>query len=87
MAAKFELFKGKTGDFRFHLKAANGEIIRDSLVEQLVDAPAVFGVRSVSSPIMKRIATSRRSSACPSGPRRTVRPSLRQRKSIYPRPM
>lgn len=27
MAAKFELFKDKSGDFRFHLKAANGEII------------------------------------------------------------
>jgi uncharacterized protein YegP (UPF0339 family) len=27
MAAKFELLKGKSGDFRFHLKAANGEII------------------------------------------------------------
>jgi len=27
MAAKFELFKDKGGDFRFHLKAANGEII------------------------------------------------------------
>lgn len=27
MAAKFEIFKGKAGDFRFHLKAANGEII------------------------------------------------------------
>ncbi len=27
MAAKFEIFKSKSGDFRFHLKAANGEII------------------------------------------------------------
>jgi uncharacterized protein YegP (UPF0339 family) len=27
MAAKFELFKDKGGDFRFHLKAANGKII------------------------------------------------------------
>jgi uncharacterized protein len=26
-AAKFEIFKSKSGDFRFHLKAANGEII------------------------------------------------------------
>jgi uncharacterized protein YegP (UPF0339 family) len=26
-AAKFELFKDKGGDFRFHLKAANGVII------------------------------------------------------------
>ena len=30
MAAKFELFKDKGGDFRFHLKAANGEIIAAS---------------------------------------------------------
>ncbi|HTQ21220.1 YegP family protein [Mycobacterium sp.] len=27
MAAKFEIFKDKAGEFRFHLKAANGEII------------------------------------------------------------
>ena len=26
MAAKFELFKDKSGDFRFHLKAANSEV-------------------------------------------------------------
>ena len=27
MAGKFEIDKDKTGEFRFHLKAANGEII------------------------------------------------------------
>ena len=27
MAAKFEVFKGKGGDFRFRLKAANGKVI------------------------------------------------------------
>ena len=27
MAAKFEIFKGKGGDFRFRLKAANGKVI------------------------------------------------------------
>jgi len=27
MAAKFEIFKDKKGEFRFHLKADNGEII------------------------------------------------------------
>ena len=27
MAAKFEVFKGKSGDFRFRLKAANGKVI------------------------------------------------------------
>ncbi|HYB82713.1 MAG TPA: DUF1508 domain-containing protein [Mycobacterium sp.] len=30
MAAKFELSKDKSGKFRFHLKAANGEIIAAS---------------------------------------------------------
>ena len=27
MAAKFEVFKGKAGDFRFRLKAPNGKVI------------------------------------------------------------
>ena len=30
MTAKFELFKDIAGQFRFHLKAANGEIIAAS---------------------------------------------------------
>lgn len=30
MTAKFELFKDTVGQFRFHLKAANGEIIAAS---------------------------------------------------------
>ena len=30
MAAKFEICKDKAGKFRFHLKAANGEIIAAS---------------------------------------------------------
>ena len=30
MTAKFELFKDSAGKFRFHLKAANGEIIAAS---------------------------------------------------------
>lgn len=30
MAAKFEINKDKSGKFRFHLKAANGEIIAAS---------------------------------------------------------
>jgi hypothetical protein len=29
MAGKFELFKDKSGEFRFHLKAANGEACAD----------------------------------------------------------
>jgi hypothetical protein len=28
--AKFEIFKDKRGEFRFHLKAANGEVIASS---------------------------------------------------------
>ena len=30
MAAKFEIIKDKRGEYRFHLKAANGEIIASS---------------------------------------------------------
>lgn len=30
MAAKFEIFKDKGGQFRFNLKAANGEVIASS---------------------------------------------------------
>lgn len=30
MAAKFEISKDKAGKFRFHLKAANGEIVAAS---------------------------------------------------------
>ncbi len=30
MASKFELFEDKAGKFRFHLKAANGEIVLES---------------------------------------------------------
>lgn len=30
MSAKFEMYKDKAGEFRFRLKAANGEIIASS---------------------------------------------------------
>ncbi|MCT8335655.1 YegP family protein [Leptospira sp. 85282-16] len=30
MAAKFEIYKDKAGEFRFRLKASNGEIIASS---------------------------------------------------------
>ena len=30
MAGKFEIIKDKRGEYRFHLKAANGEIIASS---------------------------------------------------------
>ncbi|MGO9155592.1 YegP family protein [Mycobacterium sp.] len=30
MSGKFEIFKDKSGEFRFHLKAPNGEIIASS---------------------------------------------------------
>lgn len=48
MAAKFELAKDKAGQFRFHLKAANGEIIA---VSQAYDtkAGAEKGVESVKA--------------------------------------
>lgn len=30
MAAKFEIFKDSANEFRFHLKAANGEVVAQS---------------------------------------------------------
>lgn len=46
MAAHFEIYKDKAGEFRFHLKAANGEII---LVSEgyKQHASAVHGIESV----------------------------------------
>ncbi len=54
MAAKFEISKDKSGKYRFHLKAANGEIIAAS---QAYDtrAGAEKGIQSVktSAPVAK----------------------------------
>lgn len=48
MAAHFEIYKDKAGEFRFHLKAANGEII---LVSEgyKQHASAVHGIESVKT--------------------------------------
>lgn len=46
MAAKFELFTDKGGQFRFNLKAANGEIIASSEAYSS-KASALNGIESV----------------------------------------
>jgi uncharacterized protein YegP (UPF0339 family) len=46
MAAKFELFTDKAGKYRFHLKAANGEIIAASQAYES-KASARTGIESV----------------------------------------
>jgi uncharacterized protein len=48
MAAKFELSKDKAGKFRFHLKAANGEIIAASQGYE-TKASAEKGIESVKT--------------------------------------
>jgi len=48
MAAKFEIIKDKSGEFRFHLKAANGEIIAASQGYK-TKASALNGVESVKN--------------------------------------
>ncbi|HKI41615.1 MAG: YegP family protein [Mycobacterium sp.] len=46
MAAKFEISKDKAGKFRFHLKAANGEIIAASQGYE-TKASAEKGIESI----------------------------------------
>ncbi len=46
MAGKFELFKDKNGEIRWHLKAANGEIVASSQGYKTRDA-AEKGIASV----------------------------------------
>ncbi|PBC51551.1 DUF1508 domain-containing protein [Rhodococcus sp. ACPA1] len=46
MTAKFELFKDAAGKFRFHLKAANGEIIAASQ-RYTAKAAAQTGIASI----------------------------------------
>jgi uncharacterized protein YegP (UPF0339 family) len=48
MAGKFELFKDKSGDFRWHLKAANGEIVASSQGYK-TRAAAEKGIESVKA--------------------------------------
>jgi uncharacterized protein YegP (UPF0339 family) len=46
MAAKFEVFKGKDGDFRFRLKAANGKVIAQGQGYKSKDA-CLKGIESI----------------------------------------
>jgi uncharacterized protein len=46
MAAKFEIFKDKGGEFRFNLKAGNGEVIASS-EGYASKASAQHGIESV----------------------------------------
>ncbi len=48
MAGTFELFKDARGEFRFHLKAANGEIVASS-EGYGSKASAENGIRSVQT--------------------------------------
>lgn len=48
MAAKFEISKDKAGKFRFHLKAANGEIVAASQAYD-TKAGAEKGIESVKT--------------------------------------
>ena len=48
MAGKFELFKDHAGQFRFHLKAANGEIVAASQGYE-TKASAEKGIESVKT--------------------------------------
>ncbi len=47
MAAKFELFKDKAGDFRWRLRHQNGDIIADSAEGYSSKANAKNGIQSV----------------------------------------
>jgi uncharacterized protein len=74
MAAKFEISKDKSGKFRFHLKAANGEIIAASQGYE-TRASAEKGIESVktSAPDAKVVDLSEREAAhnlAPIGPAR-----------------
>lgn len=46
MAGKFEVYKDKSGGFRFRLKAANGEVVASS-ESYKTKASALNGVESV----------------------------------------
>ncbi len=48
MAAKFEVFTGKTGDFRFRLKAANGRVICQGQGYKTKDA-CLKGIESIKT--------------------------------------
>ena len=46
MGAKFEVFKGKGGDFRFRLKAANGKVVCNGQGYKSKDA-CLKGIESI----------------------------------------
>jgi uncharacterized protein YegP (UPF0339 family) len=47
MAGKFELYKDKSGEFRFRLKAGNGEVIATSSESYETKAGALNGIDSI----------------------------------------
>jgi len=47
MAGKFELYKDKSGEFRFRLKAGNGEVIATSSESYQTKASALNGIESI----------------------------------------
>ena len=47
MAAKFEIFKGKIGDFHWRLTHANGQVIANSGEGYTTKVNAIKGINSV----------------------------------------
>jgi uncharacterized protein YegP (UPF0339 family) len=47
MAAKFELYEDKSGEFRFRLKAGNGEVIATSSESYKTKSAALNGIESI----------------------------------------
>jgi uncharacterized protein YegP (UPF0339 family) len=47
MAGKFELYKDKSGEFRFRLKAGNGEVIATGSESYGSKAAALNGIESI----------------------------------------
>ncbi len=59
MAAKFELYKDKSGEFRFRLKAGNGEVIATSSESYKTKAGALNGIESIKKNAATRTSTTR----------------------------
>ena len=47
MAGKFELYEDKSGEYRFRLKAGNGEVIATSSESYGTKAAALNGIESI----------------------------------------
>jgi uncharacterized protein YegP (UPF0339 family) len=47
MAAKFEIYKGKIGDFRWRLTHTNGQIIANSGEGYTTKVNAIKGIKSI----------------------------------------